>query len=94
MAAHQRKDRPIQSAHRNIEGPQQFTSDSVAGWQQLKWRQEQERAWEGNLRNLRQCIGELLLKNRELGNPPLSAINHRYRETDNEHYRNIARNRS
>ena len=66
MAAHQRQDRPIQSTHRNIEGQQQFTSDSVAGWQQLKWRQEQEREWEGNLRSLQQCIGELLIKNREL----------------------------
>ena len=94
MAAHQRKDRPIQSAHRNIGRPQQFTSDSVAGWQQLKWRLEQERAWEGNLRSLRQCLGELLFNNRELRTPLASTTNHRYREPDNECDCNVARNRS
>ena len=94
MAAHQRQDRPTQSAPRNIEPAQQFTSASVAGWQQLKWRQEQEREWEGNLRSLQQCIGELLIKNQRLRNPLPSTTNHRYREPDNEYDSNVARNRS
>jgi hypothetical protein len=94
MASHQRPDRPMQSAPRNIEREQQFTSGSVAGWQQLKWRREQEREWEGNLRSLQRCIGELLITSRELRNPPPSTTNHRYREPDNEYDSNVARNRS
>ncbi len=94
MAAHQRQDSPAQSASRNIESAQHFTSASVAGWQQLKWGQEQEREWEGHLRSLRQCIGELLITSRELRPPPPSTTNHRYREPDNEYDSNVARNRS
>ena len=94
MAAHQRQDRRTQSAPRNIGRAQQFTSGSVAGWQQLKWRQEQEREWEGHLRSLQQCIGELLLANRELRTPLASTTNHRYREPVNEYEHSIARNRS
>ena len=93
MDAHQRQDRPAQLAPRNIEPAQQFTNASVAGWLQLKWRQEQEREWEGHLRSLQQCIGELLIKDRELGNPLPSTTNHRYREPDNEYGRSVARNR-
>ena len=84
MAAHQQQDRPAQLAPRNIEPAQQFANASVAGWLQLKWRQEQEREWEGHLRSLQQCIGELLIKDRELGNPLPSTTIHRYREPDNE----------
>jgi hypothetical protein len=93
MAAHQRQDRPVQPAARNIEPAQQFTNASVARWQQLKWRQEQEREWEGHLRSLQQCIGELLIKNQELRNRPSSTTNHRYAEADNEYDRSVARNR-
>jgi hypothetical protein len=94
MAAHQGQDSPAQSASRNIESAQHFTSASVAGWRQLKWHQEQEREWEGILRSLRQCISELLITNRDLRNPQPSTINQRYREPDNEYDRSIARNRS
>ncbi len=55
---------------------QELTSGSVAGWQQLKWRQEQEREWEGHLKSLQQCIGELLITNRKLGHQPPSTTNH------------------
>jgi hypothetical protein len=72
----------------------ELTRASGAGWHQLKWRQEQEREWEGNLRSLQQCIGELLITSRELRNPPPSTTNHRYREPDNEYDSNVARNRS
>ena len=92
MAA-QGQDRPTQSVPRNIEPARRLTSASGAGWQQLKWRQEQEREWEGHLRSLQQCIGELLMTNRQVRNPLPSTTNHRYREPDNE-YRSIARNRS
>jgi hypothetical protein len=71
-----------------------LTSASGAGWQQLKWRQEQERVWEGHLRSLQQCIGELLIKNQRLRTPLSSTTNHRYREPDNEYDSNVARNRS
>jgi hypothetical protein len=81
MAAHQRQDRPAQSASGNIQPARGLTS---AGWQQLKWRQEQEREWEGNLRSLQQCIGELLITSRELGTPLPSTTNHRHTEADNE----------
>lgn len=94
MAAHQRQDRPVQLAPRNIERPQQFRSGSVAGWQQLKWRQEQEREWEGHLSTLLECIGELLITNREPRTPPPSTTTHRYREPDNEYDRNVARKQS
>jgi hypothetical protein len=94
MAAHQRQDRPTQSAPHDVERAQRFTSGSVAGWQQLKWGQEQERKWEGHLRSLEQCIGELLITSRELRPPPPSTTNHRYRESDNEYDSNVARNRS
>lgn len=91
MAANQRQDRPTQSAPRNIESAQHFAS--VAGWQQLKWRQEQEREWEGHLKSLQQCIGELLIKNQWLRTPLLSTTNHRM-EVANEYDNNVARNRS
>jgi hypothetical protein len=94
MAANQRQDRPTQSAPRNIESAEHFTNASVAGWQQLKWRQEQEREWEGHLRSLQQCIGELLIKNQRLRTPIPSTTNHRYVGADNEYDSNVARNRS
>lgn len=62
MAAHHREDRPAQSAAGNVGLARHVTRASGgAGWQQMKWRQEQERQWEGYLRSLQQCIGELLL---------------------------------
>jgi len=94
MAANQRQDRPTRSAPSNIESAQHFANASVAGWQQLRWRQEQEREWEGHLRSLQQCIGELLIKNPWLRTPLQSTINHRYKEADNEFDSNVARNRS
>lgn len=94
MAANQRQDRPTRLASRSIESAQHFTSPSVAGWQQLKWRRHQEREWEGHLRSLQQCIGELLIRNREFGNPLVLTTSHQYREPDNEYDSNVARNRS
>lgn len=94
MAAHQRHVRPAQSASGNIQPARHLTSASGDGWQRLKWRQEQEREWEGHLRSLQQCIGELLITNRELRTPLPSTTNHRFRESDNEYDSNVARNRS
>ena len=94
MAAHQRQDRTTQPRSHSSESVQQFASAHAAGWQRLKWRQEQERVWEGHLRSLQQCIGELLITNREVTNRPSSTTNHGYRESDNEYDRNVARDRS
>jgi hypothetical protein len=55
-----------QSAPGNIERAQRLTSASAAGWQQRNWQREQEKEWEDHLRNLQQCIGELLIKNQQL----------------------------
>ena len=84
MATNQRQDRRTQPVLRSVESAQHFTSASVAGWQQLKWRREQEREWEGHLRSLRQCIGELIIKNQWLRTPLPSTTNHRHTEADNE----------
>ena len=84
MAANQRQDRQAQSASNNIKSAQHFTRASVTGWQQLKWRREQEREWEGHLRSLQQCIGELIIKNQRLRTPLPSTTNHRHTEADNE----------
>jgi hypothetical protein len=93
MAAQERQDHLTQSPSGNIEPARHLTSASGAGWQLLKWRQEQEREWEGHLRSLQQCIGELLIKNQRLRNPLPSTTNHRYREPDNKYDSNVARNR-
>ncbi len=55
----------------------ELASSSGAGWEQLKWRQEQEREWDSNLRSLQQCIVELLINNREIRTPLPLKTNHR-----------------
>jgi hypothetical protein len=81
-------------ANSNRGGGIQYLELASASGAQLKWRQEQEREWEGYLRSLQQCIGELLITNREFRTLPPSTTNHRYRKPDNEYDSNVARNQS
>ncbi len=94
MAAQHRQEHQAQSASVNIGRARHLASASGPGWQQLKWRREQEREWEGHLRSLQQCIGELLIKTRELRTLLPPSTNHRCRETDNEYDLTVAINRS
>jgi hypothetical protein len=75
MGAQQRQYPLTQSPPGDIEPAQSLACVSAAGWQQQRWRQEQEKEWEGHLRNLQQCICELLIKNQQLRVSLMSATN-------------------
>jgi hypothetical protein len=92
MAAQQRQGQITRSPHGGVESVQSTTSVSAAGWQQQRWPQEQERAWEARLRDLQQCICELLIKNQKLRDSLMSATNHQCQEFANGHEHNIKRN--
>ena len=77
MAAYHRLDHSSPVALHNGEHADQFASSPVAGWQQLKWHQEQAREWESHLKSLQQCIGELLTPNQRLRSPLPPTTNHR-----------------
>jgi hypothetical protein len=47
----------------------------TAGWRQQRWHKKQEIEWEHHLRNLQQCVADLLLKNQLLRNSLTSARN-------------------
>jgi hypothetical protein len=94
MADQQRQEALTQSSPGNIESARSFTSASAAKWQQEKWDRELEKEYEAHLRNLRQYICELLIKNQQLRWLVESATNHRYEELGDDHDQTIARNRS
>lgn len=92
MADQQRQNPMTQSPLGSVESVQSMRSESAAGWQQQKWRQEQERAWEVHLRDLQQCICELLIKNQKLRDLLMSATNHQHQGFANGYEDNVKRN--
>lgn len=56
---------------------QRLTGACTSAWQRQKWHLEQERQWEGHLRDLQQCICELLIKNQQLRGSLMSPTNQR-----------------
>jgi hypothetical protein len=66
MAERLGQDPLVQSSPHGVAPVQDSTNASAAEWRHQKWRQEHEREWECRLRDLRQCICELLIKNQQL----------------------------
>jgi hypothetical protein len=92
MTVQQRRDHPTQPPRGELGRMQNLTTTSACLWQQQKWRQEQEREWEGHLRSLQQCVCELLIKNQKLRDSLMSAEG-RQREWKPDAYdQNAARN--
>lgn len=80
MRAQPQQDSLTQSLPGVIKPPGNLMSASVAEWQQQKWRQDQEKEWEGHLRSLQKCICELLTKNEKLRDSHVSVTNHQSKE--------------
>jgi hypothetical protein len=79
MANRLPQDPLSQSSPADVEWAQGFSS-AAAGWRQQVWHKKQEREWESHLRNLQQCIGELLIKNQQLRESLGSATKQRNQE--------------
>ena len=94
MTDQQRLEPQDQSSPGNVEPVRGPMSASVSGLRRQKWQQEQEKEWQCHLRDLQQCICELLIKNQQLRESLKSTTNHKYQELNNEFDQRVARNRS
>jgi hypothetical protein len=92
MVPQQRQNPPARTSRNDAEAMLGLSSALAAGCQRQKWQQEQEKEWECHLRNLRQCLCELLIRNQQLRESLMSASNHQVREGADEYDQNLSGN--
>jgi hypothetical protein len=90
----QQSQKPLaQSSSSDIEPGNGLAGAPAAGQRQGEWDRGQEKEWECRLRDLQDCICELLIKNQQLRWLLESATNHQCKELADEYDQNIPRDR-